>query len=312
MSKPRIFVSSTYYDLKFIRGTLETFINEYGFEPVLFEKGHVTYNNDFSIEYSSYKEVTKSDILIFVIGGSYGTKANKKNEIDFNTYNSISKEEYKVALENNIPTYTFILAEIVNEYEIFKLNRNKDITYSTTKTIEIFKLLDFIYGLNENNVVTPFNSIYDILNFLKVQWAGLFHEFLINKKEQLNINNIKNAINELKDIASRLEKYNEKIILQIDAKSAKELLQEKQELLQRKELEKSFNQFCDTTFGKFILKYFDFDNDQQWVDMIIKSENLISFLKACKVPQKQISYIVQNDSSENEFLNVKKIIEGFI
>jgi len=312
MSKPRIFVSSTYYDLKFIRGTLETFIKEYGFDPILFEKGHVTYSNDFSPEYSSYREVAKSDMLIFILGGSYGTKANKKTEIKFNAYNSISKEEYEVALKNNIPTYTFILSEIVNEYEIFKLNRNKSIVYSTAKTTEIFKLLDFIYSLNENNVATSFSSIYDIIGFLKLQWAGLFQEFLVNRKEQLNINNIKETINDLKDIATRLEKYNEKIILQMDAKLAEELLIEKQELIQKRELEKSFSQFCDTTFGKFILKYFDFEDQNHWLNMIEKNENLISFLKSCNVPKKQIDYVMQNDSSENEFLNTRKIIDKFI
>lgn len=41
MSKPRVFVSSTYYDLKYVRERLERFISAYCFEPILFEKDEV-------------------------------------------------------------------------------------------------------------------------------------------------------------------------------------------------------------------------------------------------------------------------------
>jgi hypothetical protein len=35
--KPRIFVSSTYYDLKHIRNNLKSFIDGFGYDAVLFE-----------------------------------------------------------------------------------------------------------------------------------------------------------------------------------------------------------------------------------------------------------------------------------
>ncbi|HDI3138782.1 TPA: DUF4062 domain-containing protein, partial [Vibrio cholerae] len=38
MAKPRIFISSTYYDLKHIRSDLERFISEQGYDAVLNEK----------------------------------------------------------------------------------------------------------------------------------------------------------------------------------------------------------------------------------------------------------------------------------
>lgn len=37
MATPRIFISSTYYDLKYVRERLERFIRSYCFEPRLFE-----------------------------------------------------------------------------------------------------------------------------------------------------------------------------------------------------------------------------------------------------------------------------------
>jgi hypothetical protein len=41
MARPRIFISSTYYDLKYIRASLDLFIESLGFEPVLSEKGDI-------------------------------------------------------------------------------------------------------------------------------------------------------------------------------------------------------------------------------------------------------------------------------
>ena len=37
--KPRIFISSTFYDLKYIREDLANFVRSYNYEPVLFEDG---------------------------------------------------------------------------------------------------------------------------------------------------------------------------------------------------------------------------------------------------------------------------------
>ena len=41
MAKPRVFVSSTYYDLKYVRERLERFISAYCFDPILFESDEV-------------------------------------------------------------------------------------------------------------------------------------------------------------------------------------------------------------------------------------------------------------------------------
>lgn len=37
--KPRIFVSSTFYDLKYMRDDLANFIRAHDFEPIMFEEG---------------------------------------------------------------------------------------------------------------------------------------------------------------------------------------------------------------------------------------------------------------------------------
>jgi len=44
MATPRVFISSTYYDLKYIRENLKYFIKTLGYEPTLSEDGDVFYN----------------------------------------------------------------------------------------------------------------------------------------------------------------------------------------------------------------------------------------------------------------------------
>ncbi len=46
MAKPRVFVSSTYYDLKHIRNSVETFIENLGYDAVLFESGDIPFHHD--------------------------------------------------------------------------------------------------------------------------------------------------------------------------------------------------------------------------------------------------------------------------
>lgn len=41
MARPKVFVSSTYYDLKHIRASMEVFIESLGFDAILFEKGDI-------------------------------------------------------------------------------------------------------------------------------------------------------------------------------------------------------------------------------------------------------------------------------
>lgn len=66
--KPRIFVSSTFYDLKYIREELENYIKAHDFEPILFENGDVGYTPNMSLDESCYRAISISDMAILIIG----------------------------------------------------------------------------------------------------------------------------------------------------------------------------------------------------------------------------------------------------
>lgn len=104
MAKPRIFVSSTYYDLKHIRNYLENFIESLGYEAVLFESGDITFHHDSPIVDSCYEEVDKCHMLVLIIGGRYGSNADgttkekltdEKISQKFETFNSVTKKRIR-------------------------------------------------------------------------------------------------------------------------------------------------------------------------------------------------------------------------
>ena len=46
MARPRIFISSTFYDLRQVRSDMERSIRELGYEPVRHETEAIPYSND--------------------------------------------------------------------------------------------------------------------------------------------------------------------------------------------------------------------------------------------------------------------------
>lgn len=73
MAKPRVFLSSTYYDLKHVRERIERFLANFGMEPVLFESDNVTFEFNKPLDVSCYNEVKTCHMLILIVGGRYGS-----------------------------------------------------------------------------------------------------------------------------------------------------------------------------------------------------------------------------------------------
>jgi hypothetical protein len=91
MTKPRVFISSTFYDLRYIREDLERFVRDMGYEPVRHETGAIPYSREKPLEESAYHEVSQSDIIVCIIGGRYGTEsATRDGSITQNELEEIS------------------------------------------------------------------------------------------------------------------------------------------------------------------------------------------------------------------------------
>jgi hypothetical protein len=181
MARPRIFISSTYFDLKNVRADLEYFVRERGYDPVLHERGSVPYGKSEALERYCYKEIESCDILVSIVGGRFGSGAEDSSY-------SISQVELKVALELSKQVYVFVEREVYHEYKTYEKNKDSKINWSSVDSVKIFNFLDEIYSLKSNNPVQPFETSFDITSNLKEQWAGLFQRFLSQSSAEAHSN----------------------------------------------------------------------------------------------------------------------------
>jgi hypothetical protein len=167
MVKPRIFVSSTYYDLKHIRDSLESFIENIGYEAVLFEKGKIPYNHKSPLDESCYSEIANCHMFILIIGGRYGSPSSEEgNETDeiCQMYKSVTMKEYQSARDKDIPIFIFVEKNVYSEYHTYKMNikNPSKVNYAYVDNVNVFKLLDEISSQTRNNSVKEFEEFGDI------------------------------------------------------------------------------------------------------------------------------------------------------
>ena len=189
MARPRVFISSTYFDLRVVRADLERFMKEMGYEPVLFERGHVAYGKDDALEEYCYREITSCDILVALVGGKFGTQAREQRQ-------SISQKELRTAIDNGKQVYVFVERAVHAEYKTYQ--KNKDVEGFTPISVDdtrVFEFLEEIYGLPAGNPIEPFEISDDIIRYLREQWAGLFQRLLQESARQSEFNLIKSLQN---------------------------------------------------------------------------------------------------------------------
>lgn len=229
MAKPRVFVSSTFYDLKHIRSSLDNFISSLGYEPILSEKGDIPYSHDFALDKSCYREVENCDIFVMIIGGRYGSEISdtrEEGERDFfDQYISVTKKEFQTAMAQSKPSFILIESSVASEYLTYKQNvGNENITYAHVDSVNIFKTIDEIKSLNFNNPIKNFDKFSDIEEWLKNQWAGLFREQLRRQSNQKELANLSSQVDSLSQINTTLKNYLESLIQKINPDNAANLI----------------------------------------------------------------------------------------
>ncbi|HAS6073967.1 TPA: DUF4062 domain-containing protein [Vibrio vulnificus] len=196
MAKPRIFLSSTYYDLKYVRADLERFIKEQGYDPVLNENGHIPYGSKERLEQYCYKEIESCDILVSIVGGRFGSETKDKNG-----KGSVSNMELRTAIEQGKQVYIFIEKAVQSEYQTYLRNKgNSDLKYAAVDDVRVYEFLEEIHGLKVNNQIHGFESVTDITYYLREQWAGLFQRLMSESARQKEVK----LIEDLKHTSSTL------------------------------------------------------------------------------------------------------------
>lgn len=212
MAVPRIFISSTCYDLKYIRENLKYFVNNLGYESILSEDGDIFYNPDEHTHDSCLNEVKNCQIFVLIIGGRFGGKY-------LNGEKSITNKEYEEAVKLKIPVFTLIEKNVLSEHFVYQKNKNNlnadKIIYPNVDDTKIFLFIDEVRKSNYNNAIYPFSDFRDIENYLKKQWAGMMYSFLTDNIETKKVASL---FEEIHSATDKIEYYTKQVALNVGDK----------------------------------------------------------------------------------------------
>lgn len=172
MAVPRIFISSTYYDLKQVRNNIGSFIESLGYEPVMHERAEVAYSQNNALEYDCYHEVENCDIVVCIIGNHFGSQS-----VDTNL--SITMKEVLTAIKEKKKVYIFIAKDVYIENRTYIQNKESgNFKSAYTDDIRIHEFIEQIKSNVKDHVVESFETTDEIIDTLRKQFAGLLQGLL--------------------------------------------------------------------------------------------------------------------------------------
>ncbi|MFC4688468.1 DUF4062 domain-containing protein [Epilithonimonas pallida] len=196
MAIPRVFISSTCYDLKYIRENLKFFIRNLGYEPILSEDGDVFYNPKLHTHDSCITEIETCQLFVLIIGGRYGGSFKESEK-------SITNQEYVNAVKNNIPIFALVEQGVYSDHFVYTKNKeNETINYPAVDNKKIFEFIDEVRKNIVNNAIVPFRDFNDMETYLKKQWAGMMHFYLTNESETKKVSDL---LNEISNATQKIE-----------------------------------------------------------------------------------------------------------
>lgn len=283
MANPRIFVSSTYYDLKHLRSSLENFVERLGYEPILSEKGDIAYTPDIPLDESCYREVQNADIFVLIVGGRYGSEASgKKKRVTsdfFEHYDSITKKELKSAMAEDIPVYILIEANVYSEYQTFLKNKDsRSVVYAHVDSVNIFHLIEEILCQPKNNPFKTFERYSDIEKWLQEQWAGLFKELLKRMTGQRQIAALSAQVLELSEVSKTLRTYMEAVVAKISPEQSAKLIGAEQERLSQV---RGINKILNNPLIEYLQRKLQIADDALF-EAVSTASDISSFLQVLK------------------------------
>lgn len=289
--KPRIFISSTFYDLKYIREDLANFVRSYGYEPVLFEDGDIGYTPGKTLDSSCYESMRNSDMVILIIGGEYGSPASGEKKEEFKEYMSVTRNEFRTAVESGIPIFVMIDKKVMAEYGVYEANydaiekENMKMTFPTTKNINVFRFIKEIKGI-VTLPIQEFERSSDIKGFISKQWADMFKNYLSSLRNKKEKRKIEGSVNEMKALIRKmdvmLKSLGENVLLKDNPDEYKEIIN-KQEILG----------FCNS-----LINNFGWHRDDIY-DVYYDREEFITRFLDCLLELKEKKFLSKKISAED-------------
>jgi hypothetical protein len=217
MAIPRVFISSTCYDLKYIRENLKYFIRTLGYDPVLSEEGSVYYDPTLDTQDSCLREIPSCQMFVLIIGGRFG-------ETYRDTDKSVTNNEYREAVKSKILVFALVDYSVLSQYSVYQKNKanpkidGKNIAYPSVDSQKIFDFIEEVRSKSVNNALVPFNDFSDIESYLKQQWAGMMFSFLTKQNEDKRVTDTLSALTQ---VSEKVEFLSTQILKSIGTEEAK-------------------------------------------------------------------------------------------
>lgn len=214
MSIPRVFISSTYYDLKQVRTIIGDFVRNIGYEPVMHERSDVAYTQNVPLEKDCYTELSSCDIVVCIVGNHFGSKSLAN---DF----SITMNEIRHAIKTQKKVYVFVANNVYIENETYIKNRESGNFQSAyTDDLKIHEFLADLRAKVTNHVILPFDTIDQIVETLKKQFAGLL-QALLQKEASLTegktIYDLQETVSQIKKSIAEYDEKKAEFFLKFDS-----------------------------------------------------------------------------------------------
>lgn len=206
MPSPKVFVSSTCYDLGIAREQLRSFLIRLGYEPILSEYSDVLYDPRTHTHTSCIQEVPNADMVVLLIGSRFGGRVVPEalNLVDLEALVnasfdvtvlkepeklSITQLEVLKAIDASVPVFAFVDEKVMHDQNVYQKNKDLSdkIKFPSIDKPEsakyIFEFISFLHQRNKGNAVIPFGRISDIETHLLKQWGSLFQKLLREQRE---------------------------------------------------------------------------------------------------------------------------------
>jgi len=217
MAVPRVFVSSTWYDLRYIRENLKFFIRAVGYEPVLSEEGNVYYDPRISTADACLAEVPNTQLFVLLVGGRRGSVLK-------DGATSVTNGEYREAVRLKIPIFALVESAVHGDYQVYVRNRDNAgvdpsrIVYPSVDSTAVFDFTAEVRSNAVNNALVPFRDFDDIKSYLAQQWAGMMFSFLTRANEGTRV---ADTLEMFASVNARIEMLTRQILQSVGTDEAK-------------------------------------------------------------------------------------------
>lgn len=304
MAFPRVFISSTCYDLGEVRDTLYSFIRTLYYEPIVSEKGDIFYHPDYHTHESCISEIENCNLFILIIGGRHGG-----NYIS-DTTKSIVNAEYEAAKKLEIPVFTFVKKNVDDDHRVYQRNKNKsiigEIDFPSIDKDQyakyIFEFINDVRFSKVNNGFFQFEYAKDIIELLGKQWAGMVYDFLDERNKLKNQTKTKTLLENISLANKKTEELIENIYKKIDETNAQKIIADLDD-------EVKAQKFLNSVLKLFKISKFDFEKLKNALNVNLSKMNYIDFLikvlefefEEWNMEEDEIGYIIRDPEGIEAF-----------